>query len=345
MAFKSYLNNIHSKRFAKASIARKELGFLLSAQGRILLANSQGCEDVPFGSILVILPRGAVSTKTQTYNTMPQLLPHGWYSLLPPVLCTMAWTASLFQEGCDYAILRGDAVVQALADSDNAPYLEVGLEAYRQPVYDTSTAEWKIAYTGACLEYPTTAVVDVTQDAAWQVAKFLDFAATVLGGAGAFFLWFSTCCVFSPGTWRWTGYEVLAAWACQGLSFSWFRNDLCAAADVCEFSWGAKMDVVAASLWFVAACLIFIHYPAALEDEPEWIDGDANGDDDDEYDDNGSYTDERNFEEIDLPPQTTDGGGHVPVPMSSPPRSSGQFTGEASTEEKGGKRMSDAQIV
>ena len=267
---------------------------------------------------------------------MPQLLPHGWYSLVPPVLSTMAWVSSLFQEGCDYALIRGSTVVQDLADSD-APYLELGFEAYREPRYDTNSQEWSIQYTGACLEYPTTPV-DIANDGAWQLAKFLDFSASVLGGAGAFFLWFSTCCVFSPGTWRWTGYEIFAATFCQGFSFLWFRNDLCAQADVCEFSWGAKMDVVAATLWFVAACLIFMHYPQATDDE--WMD------DDDDYD--GSYgDDEGDFEEIDLPPPQTD-GGHVPLPVSSPTESestfSGQFTGEASTESEG-KRMSDAKVV
>ena len=121
---------------------------------------------------------------------MPQLLPHGWYSLIPPVLSTMAWVSSLFQEGCDYAILRGTTIVQALADSD-APYLEIGFEAYREPTYDPATQTWSIQYTGACLEYPTTSTVDIVNDGAFQLAKFMDFVASVLGGAGAFFLWFA----------------------------------------------------------------------------------------------------------------------------------------------------------
>ena len=264
---------------------------------------------------------------------MPQLLPHGWYSLIPPVLATMAWMSSLFQEGCDYAKITG-SLVQALADSD-APYLEAGFSAYREPIYNTDAQEWEIQYTGACLEYPVEPV-NIDEDTYWQISKFLDFAASVLGGAGAFFLWFATACVFSPGTWRWTGYEVFCAALFQALSFLWFRNSLCSQRDdtVCELSWGAKMDAVAASLWFAAAVLIFIHYPYAKDDE--WIDAEEADDEEYEDDDDGEYDD------VDLAPQTDD--GRVPLPISSPGASytTGQASGEEPREER--KRM-EAQIV
>ena len=274
---------------------------------------------------------------------MPQLLPHGWYSLVPTVLATMAWTCSLFQEGCDYAFLKGEGV-SALADSDGAPFLEIGFEAYREPRYDPASQKWKIQYTGSCLEYPTSPV-NIAEDTYWQVSKFLDFCADVLGGAGAFFLWFSTCCVFSPGTWRMTGCEVFCAALMQALSFLWFRNGLCGQEGaVCEFSWGAKMDVVAGVLWLLAALIMFAHYPQAVDDD--WIEEDE---EDELYDeDDGMYDDVD--DNLHHPPQTVD--GHVAVPLSSPSQSSfaseqlsGQFSGEASYEPQGRKNMDEVQIV
>mmetsp|Transcript_4197 Transcript_4197/g.8491 ORF Transcript_4197/g.8491 Transcript_4197/m.8491 type:complete len:264 (+) Transcript_4197:313-1104(+) len=263
---------------------------------------------------------------------MPQLLPHGWYSLMPPVLATMAWMSSLFQEGCDYAKITG-SLVQALADSD-APYLEAGFGAYREPKYNTESQEWEIRYAGACLEYPPEPV-DISEDSYWQLSKFLDFAASVLGGAGAFFLWFATACVFSPGTWRWTGYEVFCAALFQGLSFLWFRNSLCSQGDdtVCELSWGAKMDIVAASLWFATACLIFIHYPQAKD---EWIDEEEA---DDDYED-----DDEEYDDVDLAPPHTD-EGHTPAPINSSGLSytAGQPSGEEPGEER--KTFEHAKIV
>ena len=257
---------------------------------------------------------------------MPQLLPHGWYSLGPPVLATMAWVSSLFQDGCDYAILRGDDVVQAYAAA--APFLEVGFDAYRIPEYDPDTNSWKIRYTGQCLDYPDTPV-DIDSDPYWTAAKFLDFMSAVLGGAGAFFLWFATCCVFSPGTWRWTGYEVGAAALCQWLTFLWFRNELCTTAGSCSMSWGAKMDIVAGTFWAVAAILILAHYPHAEWHEEE--------EEEDEYSYDDEEGDDHHHEDAELPPYT---GDHPPDNDNQLPhemvftQSASQFSGEASYEEE-----------
>ena len=271
----------------------------------------------------------------------------------------MAWLSSLFQDGCDYVKVTG-AVVPTLANSD-APWIEAGFDAYRAPTFDPSSQEWKVQYTGTCLEYPSDPI-DFTADTFWQTAKFLDFSAVVVGGAGAFFLWFSTACVFSPGTWRWSGYQVLVAALLQVCSFLWFLNELCQQSGgddsvndtsdssvyaKCELFWGSKMDCVAAVLWLVTALLILCHYPPPEQENDDWIEEEG---DEEAYDDNDEDYD---YEEDHHPHPDTAGETHptsdglMAVPLDSP--TGGQFSGEASVEGRPGpldeKELSDAQIV
>jgi len=182
-------------------------------------------------------------------------LPHGGYSLVPAVLTTMGWLAGLFQDGCDYSRLTGD-IVEQLA-TNGAPWVEVGYAAYREPKLNTEEGTYEVAYTGACERYPEDVV---EQDAYWKASKGFAFLALVLGGAGTFFLWFSTCCVFSRGTWRLVGYEVLLAAFFQALSFLWFKTAMCQE-NTCSLFWGSKTDIVATSLWATAALCIFCYYP------------------------------------------------------------------------------------
>jgi hypothetical protein len=192
------------------------------------------------------------------------MLPHGGYSLIPAVFTTMGWLASLFQDGCDFAKLTGD-IVTLIASNSDTPYLEVGFAAYREPYFNVQTQEWDVVYTGMCLVYPPD-VVTTTENVYWKVAKTFDFAATVLGGAGTFFLWFATCCVFSKGTWKWAGYEVLLASIFQGLAFLWYYNPLCTTeGSTCELYWGSKGDMIATLFWFIAAMFIFCHYPTVKD--------------------------------------------------------------------------------
>ena len=187
------------------------------------------------------------------------LLPHGGYALLPTVLTTMAWVASIFQDSCDYAIIEGPIVQTITDDDDSVPWVEVGFAAFRVPEYVAETDKWEVTYTGACTDYD---LDRIHLDPAWKTAKAFAFLALVLGGGGALFLWFSACCVFSKATWRWAGYEVLLAAIFQVLAFLWFGNSLCQNKNVCRLSWGSKADIVASVLWGLAAMAIFCKYPA-----------------------------------------------------------------------------------
>jgi hypothetical protein len=168
----------------------------------------------------------------------------------------MGWISSLFQDGCDYSRLTGD-IVHNIAVQPDAPWLEAGFNAYREPHQNTITGDWEIVYNGACLEYPSEHVdIDVN----WKMAKGFAFLALVLGGGGTFFLWLNACCVFSRGTWRWAGYEILFASLFQTLSFLWFNTPMCTE-NKCSLSWGSKTDIMAAVFWFVAALCLLCYYP------------------------------------------------------------------------------------
>jgi hypothetical protein len=193
------------------------------------------------------------------------MLPHGAYSLIPAVLTTMGWLASLFQDGCDFSRLSGTLVSEIASDS-KAPWLEVGFAMYREPLYDPQTNQWNLVYSGQCLQYP--GAVDI--DGVWKISKGFAFLALVLGGGGTIFLWFSTCCVFSRGSWQWAGFEVMFACLFQALAFSWFRTSMCQE-NQCDLSWGSKGDIVATMLWFVSVIFVFAYYPQPKE----YLDGDG----------------------------------------------------------------------
>lgn len=185
------------------------------------------------------------------------LLPHGGYALIPTVLTTCAWLSSIFQDGCDYAIVNGP-IVQTMTGDENLPWLEVGFAAFRKPRFDDESQTWAVTYSGSCVDYNPDRL---EFDPAWKAAKGFAFLALVLGGGGALFLWFSACCVFSKATWRWAGYEVLLAGTFQTMAFMWYGNDLCQHRNSCTFGWGSKADVVASVFWCLAALSIFCKYP------------------------------------------------------------------------------------
>jgi len=188
----------------------------------------------------------------------------------------MAWIASLAQDGCDFSRLTGPSVA-VLTQSDAVPYLEVGFNSYRQPEFVRETNEWRVQYSKSCIDYS-----GEIPDIYWNAARIFAFMALVFGGGGALFLWFSSCFVFGPGTWRWAGYEILAASIFQTLSFLWFLTSMCTSeGNTCELFFGSKSNIISASLWFVSALSIFTRYPKPSrklksgknnEEESNWSD-------------------------------------------------------------------------
>lgn len=194
------------------------------------------------------------------------LLPHGSYSLFVSTLCTLGWLASLFQDGCDYAHVRGPVVKLLMVNATQIPpWLEFGIGAYRAPTYNNK--EWTTSFGGSCSLYP-----QEFMDEAWTTSRVFSFLALVLGGGGTLFLWCSTCFIFGRGTWRWTGYEILLASSCQGLSFVWFMTDICQW-NQCSLFWGSKADIAACVLWLVGGVLVICRYPQP----DEWQDDNETG--------------------------------------------------------------------
>ena len=199
------------------------------------------------------------------------LLPHGLYSVVISVLVTVGWLAALFEDGCNYAKLSGN--LDAFSVSDDTPFIEVGLQAYRMPKVNVETDIWDPVLKGVCVAYPS----EVNMDAPWNLAKAFSFLALVLGGGATFYLWISACCRFSRGSWRWAGYEVAAAALFQIFSFVWFHTELCRT-NTCELFYGSRSDIASAMLWLLAAVLIFCHYPIPKESrDRDGIMNDSNG--------------------------------------------------------------------
>ena len=206
------------------------------------------------------IPASDVERRPDTIKC--RFLPHGIYAVVPALFSTFAWLSSLTQDGCDYARLTGPIVTE-LTNDPQIPFLDVGFNQFRSPELDPITSQWVVDYRLPCQDYNTDVV---EMDAFWKVSKGTAFLSLVFGGGGALFLWFSSCFVFSRGTWRWAGYELLAATICQALSFLWFKTSLCHGSegmDNCSLYYGSKTDILACCFWGVSVLAIFGKYPMA----------------------------------------------------------------------------------
>lgn len=113
--------------------------------------------------------------------------------------------------------------------------------------------------TTPCVEYNTDIV---TIGAAAQFAKVASFLASVLGGAGAIFIWFSLCLFIDRTRWRGVACELLMACVLQALSFTSFASSLCQTNN-CSMSYGARANLLACIMWAVSALILFCYVPTA----------------------------------------------------------------------------------
>jgi hypothetical protein len=223
----------------------------------------------------------------------------------------VAWLASLAEDGCEYAKVSGgpDSILGSngfnVLDgvANPPPFLEIGFSGWRHPIYYPDESDegqvlgvWKANVSGSCLVFPTVTVdrtnsetgdIDITtlfspdmlMDTSWQASKIFAFLSLVFGGGGALFLWFSSCFVFGPGSWRIAGYELLLAFVFQSLAFVWFNTSICSGSvttsasatltaynnnnynNTCSLFVGSRTDIMAAVFWLVSAISIFYKYP------------------------------------------------------------------------------------
>lgn len=177
--------------------------------------------------------------------------------------CAHAFGLNIFcsclsKDGCDYARVTGPSVAD-ITNNPNIPFIDAGFTRYRKPTIDTTSGEeWGLNLNIPCEVYNTN-VVPI--DAAWNFSKVAAFLSLMLGGAGAMFLWFSSCFVYKKNVWRWAGYELLSAAILQALTFVWFATELCQT-NTCSLQYGARADILACILWGAAAFIIFCKYPS-----------------------------------------------------------------------------------
>lgn len=183
-------------------------------------------------------------------------LPHGFYSLIPAVLSSMAFWTALVQDGCDFAKLEGENV-EKITGSDVLPFIEAGISHYRAPLFYTTESEWKMVFTDQCENYPGESI-----DIFVELAKYFSLVSLIFGGSLTLFLWFTTCMTFSIRTWRFCAVEAALATLFRGGSFLFLFSSICEGNESqCHLAFGSRMDIIGIVLYFVAAVSLFGHYP------------------------------------------------------------------------------------
>ena len=207
---------------------------------------------------------GRTSSRKNKKKRCGVLLPHGGFPLVPASLSTMAWLASLFQDGCDFARLTGVSLT-ALNNSTDFPFAEIGFESYRVPIHNFEKDEWTIRYTDRCLDYkaPDVNGEEIKFDLYWKVGKMMHLLATIFGGAGTLLLWFAAIFMaFTKTQWRWAAFECAIASLFQFFSFLWFFNNFCSASGShCHLFFGSTLNIVSIILYLTASAIICLKYP------------------------------------------------------------------------------------
>ena len=183
-------------------------------------------------------------------------LPHGFYSLIPAVLSTLAFWTAIVQDGCDYVKIEGGSV-EKITKSDVLPFIEAGLSHYRTPVFHTQENVWAMVFVTECQEYP-----EGTVGTLWMLAQYFNLVSAIFGGSLALFIWFTTCMTFSIRTWRFCAFEGIVATIFRALSFVSFGSSICTGNDSqCKLAYGSQMDIVGVILYAIGTIAILAHYP------------------------------------------------------------------------------------
>jgi len=187
-----------------------------------------------------------------------QILPHGFYPLIPTILSSMALWTSTVQDGCDFGRLEGEKSITKITGSDVFPFLEVGLYNYRAPIFYATENEWRLAFTYECLEYPMEVM-----DSWWTAGKVLTGISAVLAGTVCLFLWCTSCISLSIRTWRFCCVTAFLAALFRTGAFFFYMTSICnkQGGNNCQLAFGSKVDILGIMLWTIAGFFIIAHYP------------------------------------------------------------------------------------
>jgi hypothetical protein len=206
-------------------------------------------------------------------------------------LLLLAFSTSVIQSmaglGCHFAILEGPSSPAQGNYNDvfnsTAPFLIVGLNGWREPVYDPSSDEWvKNTTSGLCYSYnqSLSTTEDLASDGSYHGAqkKFGSiisadgywYAGMKFQGFAAYFGTLSIYVLFlhffgwtyERAVWRLGCGFMAVTCLCQLLSLVWFNTAMCSSVsgNACRLHIGSQSSIVSAALWLVVTLVILAKY-------------------------------------------------------------------------------------
>ena len=203
------------------------------------------------------------------------ICPHGGYPLIVSTLATMAWMTVVSHDGCDFARLTGTST-QTLTAPYEFPFVELGFNSYRTPVFYEEFNEWQIRYSDACHPYDMIGQEQEGTDGAganskwtfdlfWKAGSVAHQIGLALGGAACLFLWATAICIpITELNWRILGVQLAVAAFFHFASFLWFFNSLCNTEGTqCHWFYGSNTAFGSLALYLLTSICIFLKYPEA----------------------------------------------------------------------------------
>ena len=205
------------------------------------------------------------------------LCPHGGFSLLVATLSSMAYLTTVSHDGCDFARITGPPTI-ALTAPYEYPFVELGFNSFRTPVFYEELNEWQIRYSDKCRSYDSIASIANTSeenekgdngktkwkfDIFWKFGHIAHQIGLILGGSACLFLWTTAICIpITELNWKLLGLQIGIAALFHLGSFLWFFNDLCfQEGGECHWFYGSNTSIGSLVLYLFSSICILCKYP------------------------------------------------------------------------------------